>query len=294
MRPFVPLVLLLLGPVAHATPLSPVAVARLAPSTGEVVEPLTAALQSPDALTRATAARVAAIRGEKALVPVLHDALTNETNADAAREEIRALVLTGTDDDIGFAVQAAVKFPPRMDGVLADAVARLGSRGISLYPKYVRPLRRIGDESNFFRLALWQPTDYAPEVAATPLSDNDERGWCELIDGAGDASTIAPTAFATALGSGAPNIRATTAHCLLHRYAADKAHLPEALRDVVTAPLNDGASPDETLTRELLRRAAGAAAQENDVAPLLHDNCAFRALFTSAELFSAHCDNDTA
>src|SRR5580765_4251270 len=158
MRPFVPLVLLLLGPIAHAAPLSPVALARLAASTGEVVEPLTAGLQSPDPLTRATAARVIAIRGEKALVQVVRDALARETNADVAREEIRALVLTGTDEDIDAAAQAAVKFPPRMDGVLADAIARLGARGISLYPKYVRPLRRIGDESNFFRLALWQST----------------------------------------------------------------------------------------------------------------------------------------
>jgi TonB family protein len=294
MRPFVPLVLLLLGPIAHATPLSPVALARLAASTGEVVEPLTAGLQSPDALTRATAARVIAVRGEKALVPVVRDALARETNADAAREEIRALVLTGTDEDIDVAAQAAVKFPPRMDGVLADAIARLGARGISLYPKYVRPLRRIGDESNFFRLALWQSTADATDVAAKLLSDNDERGWCELIDGAGDASTIGPSAFATALGSSAPNIRATTVHCLLHRYAADKPHFPEALRDVVTAQLPDGASPDETFTRELLRRAAGASAQENAIAPLLHDNCAFRTLFTSAELAAAHCDNDAA
>src|SRR5437773_8763165 len=117
MRPFVPLVLLLLGPIAHAA-LTPVALARLAPSTGDVVAPLTAGLQSPDALARATAARVTAVRGEKALVPALRQALANETNGDAAREEIRALVLTGTDDDIDFAAQATAKFPPRMDGVL--------------------------------------------------------------------------------------------------------------------------------------------------------------------------------
>src|SRR5438270_13913723 len=102
--------------------------ARLAPSTDDVVAPLTAGLQSRDVLTRATAARVVAVRGESALVPALREALTNESDPNAAREEIRALVLAGTDDDVDFAAQAAAKFPPRMDGVLADAIARLGPR----------------------------------------------------------------------------------------------------------------------------------------------------------------------
>ncbi len=292
MRPLAPLVLLLLGPTVHAATLTPVALARLAPSTGDVLAPLTAGLQSSDVLSRATAARVVAIRGEKALVPTLRDVLANEPNADAAREEIRALVLTGSDDDIDAAAHVASRFPARMDGVLADAVARLGARGISLYPKVVRPLRRIGDESNFFRVALWQSQDDATDVAASLLAGNDERGWCELIDGAGDASSIAPSAFATALGSEAPGIRATTVHCLLRRYAADRVHFPEALHDVVNAALPDGASPEETFGRELLRRAAGSAPQENDVAPLLHDHCTYRTLFTANELAAAHCDLD--
>src|SRR5262245_47934702 len=102
--------------------------ARLAPATSDVTEPLTAGLQARDALTRATAARVIAVRGERALVPALRETLTNETDPNAAREEIRALVLAGSDDDIDFAAGAAAKFPPRMDGVLADALARLGPR----------------------------------------------------------------------------------------------------------------------------------------------------------------------
>lgn len=292
MRPLVAL-LLLLTPALQAAP-SATALARLAPSTGDVVGPLTAGLQSPDVLTRATAARVAAVRGERALIPALREALANETNADAAREEIRALVLAGSDDDVEFAAKALPKFSPRMDGVFADALARLGARGVSLYPKYVKSLRRIGDESNFFRVALWQSDGDATMVASKLLEDNDERGWCELIDGVGDAGLIAPSAFATALGASAPNIRSTTAHCLLRHYASDKAHFPEALREVVAVALREDASPDETFGRELLRRAAGGEAHENDVAPLLHDNCAYRTLFTASELTAAHCDpNDS-
>ena len=296
MRPLLLLLppLIILAPLLHAADDSPAALARLAPSTGDVVTPLTAGLQSPDALKRATAARVAAIRGEKAMVPALREALTNETNSDAAREEIRALVLTGSDDDVDFAARAAAKFPPRMDGVLADAIARLGARGVALYPKVVTPLRRISDESNFFRVALWQSSNDATPVAAALLADADERGWCELIDGVGDAGLVAPSAFATALGATAPNIRLTTAHCLLRRYAADRAHFPGDLRDVVSAGVPDNASPDEAFARELLQRAAGGEAHENDVSPLLHGNCAYRALFMANELAAAHCDGEGA
>src|SRR5260370_40937084 len=199
MRPL-PRLLLSLAPLLHAADPSPAALARLAPSTGDVVTPLTAGLLSADALMRATAARVAAIRGEKALVPALREALTNETNSDAAREEIRALVLTGSDDDVDFAARAAAKFPPRMDGVLADAIARLGARGMALYPKVVKPLRRISDESNFFRVALWQSSNNdATPVAAALLADADERGWCEFIDGGRYAGLVAPSPFSTAL-----------------------------------------------------------------------------------------------
>src|SRR5262249_6114978 len=72
-----------------------------------------------------------------------------------------------------------------------------------------------------------------------------------------------------------------------------KAHFPEALREVVSGAVPEGASPDETFARELLRRAAGGEAHESDVAPLLHDHCAYRALFTANELSAAHCDPDS-
>src|SRR5437763_1402923 len=80
------------------------------------------------------------------------------------------------------------------------------------------------------------------------------------------------------------------AHCLLHRYASDKAHFPDALREVVNAPVPESAAPSETFARELLRRTAGGEAHENDVAPLLHDFCAYRTLFTTKEATAAQCD----
>src|SRR5258707_6202859 len=83
MRPL-PLLLLILAPLLHAADDSPAALARLAPSTGDVVTPLTAGLLSADALLRATGPPVAAIRGEESLVPALREALTDYTNYHAA------------------------------------------------------------------------------------------------------------------------------------------------------------------------------------------------------------------
>jgi TonB family protein len=273
---------------AHASDVADLA--RLAPSRGEVVAPLTAGLKAPEPLARATAARVVAVRGEKALVPALREALATEADPDAAREEIRALVLTSTtDDDVDFAAKAAAKFGPRMDGALADSIARLGARGLALYPTYVKPLRRIGDESNFFRIALWQSKEAATETAVKLLESDDERGWCTLLDGVGDASLIDAAAFSKALGASSAEMRQSTMHCLLAHYDGDRAHFPASLKDVVTAAAPEDASPNERFSRELLGRLAGADVHESDVAALLHGNCEHAALFTSAERAAANC-----
>ena len=50
---------------------------------------LAAALKSADALTRATAARVALVKSKTELVPALREALSAEKDALAAREGVR-------------------------------------------------------------------------------------------------------------------------------------------------------------------------------------------------------------
>ena len=163
--------------------------ARLVNSPDDPVAAIAEGLHSPDALTRATAARLASVRGAGEAMATLREVVATEKDPDAAREEIRALILFGNDDDIDLAVKSASRFPPRMDGVVADAIARVGApRALDLYPKYVKPLRRIDDESNFFRLALWQAKgDDASSLAAKLLEDGDDRGRRELRDGLGEA-----------------------------------------------------------------------------------------------------------
>src|SRR5260221_1951846 len=81
------------------------------------------ALQSADALTRATASRVAAVRDVKASLPALRTAFGGENDSVAQREELRALLLLGDESDVDRALAAARKDPALMIA-LTDAVAR--------------------------------------------------------------------------------------------------------------------------------------------------------------------------
>jgi hypothetical protein len=268
--------------------MNPASVARLVASSDDVAPLLTDALHANDPLTRATAARVAAVRAERAVIDPLREALNAEQNADAAREEIRAVILLGNDDDIDFATKAASRFPPRMDGVVADSIARLGApHATDLYAAHVRPLRRIGDESNFFRVALWNTPDLAPAIAAKLLEDNDERGWCELMSA---ACQLPNETWTASLGSTSAAIRRAAAHALVERYAADRARFPNELRDIALAANEAGG--DEAFDRELLRRCAGESAKTNEActAVRLRDHCALASLFTPDELRLGGCE----
>lgn len=284
-------VLILFFVANAAAAATPAAVARLVASQDDVSAKLTEALRAPDALTRAAAARVAAVRAERSMLDAVRETLTNETNADAAREEIRALILLGSDDDIDVAVKAASRFPPRMDGVVADAIARLGApHATDLYPTYVRPLRRLGDESNFFRVALWGSKEQAGAIAQKLIDDGDERGWQELMRAAGCSGAIPQSVWSAALNSSSAPIRTAAAHALVERYAAG--HLPAELREIALVDLPEGATPDEVFDREMLRRCAGESARKNDssTAVRLHDHCAVASLFTPEELHAGGCE----
>lgn len=209
-------------------------------------------------LMRATGARIAAVRNLKPLLGAVREALAAETDADAAREELRALVLLGGDEDVALAAKTAAKYSPRMDAAVAEAVARLGApRSIDLYLSTVRNLRSISDETNYFTLALWGHRELLTASAARILGTSDERGWRELLGAARDAKLpVAPTVLAAALTSARPAIReAALAHVI--RVAGP---LDPALVEASKQPAPEGASQNELLSRELLRRVAGAQA----------------------------------
>src|ERR1700747_3595348 len=71
---------------------------------------LHAALSDGDARVRAAAARLAGITDAKDLLADVRTALAKETNAEAAREEIRAIGLTNGLTDLDSLLDAAKKF----------------------------------------------------------------------------------------------------------------------------------------------------------------------------------------
>jgi TonB family protein len=283
--------LLFITATGHAATSAP-ALVRLISSTDDVSPAIVEGLHSPDALTRATAARLATIRGANGdVLGALRELVAKEADADAAREELRALVLFGNDDDVELAVKNASRFPPRMDGVVADAIARLGApRALTLYPKYVKPLRRIGDASNFFRLALWQSkdADAVASLASEIVAEGDDRGWCELMDAAGDSDVIGPAALTAALRSNSRAIRLATAKSLADRYCTKPGSFPDGMRAAAIEPPPDGAAPDEVFVHEILRRIAGQ--KPHELTAPAGSACMYASLLTSQELASVHCD----
>lgn len=223
------------------------------------------ALASPDALVRATAARVASVRDLEALAPVLRDVLARESDFAAAREQIRAVILLGDESDVDLAITAAAKFPPHADAVVADAVGRRGGAfAINTYLEKLRKLRDVTSGGNFFERAVWGSPGLVAPTSARLLILNDERGFAALLDALLEAGwSLPPGEAVKALASRSEEIRNDTAWFLARGYAADGSRIKEPLRGALLAERSDPASDREAFARELLRRILGAKADEN-------------------------------
>lgn len=115
-------------------------VARLVNADAVDTAAIEKALQSSDALVRATAGRVAMVRNATALVPSLRTRLTSESNAEAARELVRAITLLGGNDDVTFAASQLSRFPASIDAAFADALARTPGGNVSRFREQLRAM----------------------------------------------------------------------------------------------------------------------------------------------------------
>jgi hypothetical protein len=167
--------LLLLSTVARADQPTP---ASLAAATS--AEALTIGLHSPDALTRATAARAATVRNIAELLPQIRETLASEKDAVAAREEIRALALLGNEADVTAAAAQSAKWPAPMDDALADAIARRGNDALELYHSTLAG-SRMATHSEFFKQLLWPRGGMLPAVASRVLAWHDSKAWKGLL-----------------------------------------------------------------------------------------------------------------
>src|SRR5438128_10772882 len=89
-----------------------------------LVAALSSAIDSSDPLARATAARIVTIRNLSQLIAKIRDRLAVETDTSAAREEVRALVISGERNDVDRAIAMTRSMSRGIDTVIMRAVAR--------------------------------------------------------------------------------------------------------------------------------------------------------------------------
>src|ERR1041384_7478731 len=110
------------------------------------------ALTDADARVRGAAARVVAVTDAKDLLGDVRAALAKETNAEAAREEIRAIGITNGVSDLDALLEAAKKFG--LEGDAWIAVARgAGAAAVDA------AIDRHVAQTSVFRYGLWDRSD---------------------------------------------------------------------------------------------------------------------------------------
>ena len=222
------------------------------------------AITAPAPLVRATAARLVAIRSVAALLPDLRAVVVTEGDATAAREQIRALALLGTQEDVGIAKSVAAKWPSGMDNALALAVARRG--GVPAIETYNAMLRdtRMTNAAEFFRVALWGRADAMTLAGARLIANHDERGWEGLL-GALRHSNVAmhPPMLVASLGAPSEEIRSASVWYLIRGYSVDPDAIPAVVKESLATPRGELSSNREDFGRELLRRMAGGERRDD-------------------------------
>jgi hypothetical protein len=219
---------------------------------------LTETLQSATPLVRATAARVVAVRGQSSLLGPVRDALATETDAVAAREQIRALALVGNEEDIAVAVKAAERWPQSMSNALAAAVARRGGTGaIDVYGTHLRATR-MTNHVEFFGIALWGRPALVPLAGSRMLASGDEKAWRGLLGALADSDmALNGGVMASSLGAPSEDIRSASLWFLVRGYSPDPSALSELVKSALAVPRTDLSSDREDFGRELLRRMLG-------------------------------------
>jgi len=253
------LLLLAMSPAALADEPAPASVAST-----DSAEVLSAALHSPVALTRATAARVAMVRPVAAVLPQLRESLAHETDGVAAREEIRALALIGNDDDVAAAAAASRKWPSGVDNQLAEAIARRDANTLELYHSLLTG-SRMSNHNEFFRMYLWAHPGLFPVTASRLLAWHDKAGWTGLLQAAFDSAAAMPAGpMVASLGMPDDEIRYRSVWYLARGYATEPQAMPDPLRAALLEPRAEAEPDREDFGRELLRRMLGAERKEDD------------------------------
>jgi len=219
------------------------------------------ALSAKDSIMRAAASRVALVRGLTSVVPQLRTALATETDPDAAREEVRALIILGDAADVDRARDATRKLPPAIDDVIAVAV----SRRPDAFDIYASDLREHGyvPDIAFFTQALWRRPVAGIAAGSRLLGMRDAAGWRALLTAMREAHlAMQPGVLSASLNMPVEDIRTASVWYLVRSYVPDPTLIDATVRTALAEPKEE-ASTREAFGRELLRRMFGAERVDN-------------------------------
>ena len=226
---------------------------------GKLVAGINAGLESNDALTRATAARVATVRAVADVVPQLSARLATESDAVAARELIRGIAILGGESYADQLMAASARFPAGMDAALADAYARRGA--IDLYFSKLRELRSTGD---FFETALWGRPQLYTVTAAKLVGRGDEAGLRSFFATMREAKIdVDANVLSAALDAQTETTRTVAVWHVVMAYAGQGERVPQRMREVMLAAHTETGSDREEYGRELARRILGEEPRSN-------------------------------
>lgn len=280
MRYLCPAFLLLLFGAQTIFPASIGSVAELVlvEDRGALIEQLTPALIDADPRVRATAARVVTVRGITELLEPVAKALANESDLETAREQIRALAISGDRASVERAFELAKRFNGRLDGDVGTATARRGvPDALELYFSKVKDLSLIATGANYFQTALWGRPDLAPLVGSRLLAARDARGWVELLEALEQSDVLVDLGVAVAglhMETPADEFAVPTAWYLARSIACEgerpgcRIDFSPVGRQLLFDELREPDSGPDSLRypRELLRRVLGTSAYDTPAA----------------------------
>ncbi len=244
------------GNAAAQTDIAKLLTASSQPDAKTLESTVRAGLQSEDARVRAVAARIANVRRMQPLVSVIGALADREPDANAAREELRAMIMLGGLRQVDRAFYISDRFSKRLDGDVATAAARLGSDAVEAY--FASMQKRNIDRNDFFLAALWNRPQLASSVAARLLANDVEGFQAFLYMSRFEPRIIIDTeTLKSALASSNFDVRASTTWFLVHQALRSSATFDPRLKEAIGTVRVPRDNADLIAGIELLRRALG-------------------------------------
>jgi TonB family protein len=246
-----------------ATKLTPGIVAMsLESSPADRAPVLHTALSDDDARVRAAAARIVTVTEAKDLVDDVRAALSHETNPEAAREEVRAIGISGGVKELDSLLAQSKRFDSKLDNAVWTAVARGG--GSATIGELIA---RKSDDYSIIEYAMWGHADLATATSARILGQANFAMWRAWLAKLNEAEIPLDLQVASAaLASPISEISGLTAWNLASKLKWNPPSDPKLLLDALdrVAEAFPKASAHDSFGRELLARALGRQAHERE------------------------------